>query len=160
MLQGQTPESPQTFNRSSNIRTLPFASNPMRARSFPALAAHDLGIVWCAPWRVNVGGVLKAKDNKLEIDVVNTWVNRIIGDEQEPLDVEMVKVDDPRKGGYAAGLCGTGLKDLPDWLIKGEPRPSKGRYTFVNWQFYTKDAPLLESGLMGPVQIVSRPRVL
>src|ERR1035441_9432981 len=42
MLQGQTPESPQTFNRSSNIRTLPFASNPMRARSFPALAAHYL----------------------------------------------------------------------------------------------------------------------
>ena len=124
------------------------------------LNGKDLGIVWCAPWRVNVGGVLKAKDNKLEIDVVNTWVNRIIGDEQEPLDVEMVKVDDPRKGGYAAGLYGTGLKDLPDWLIKGEPRPSKGRGTFVNWQFYTKDAPLLESGLMGPVQIVSRPRVL
>src|ERR1035438_9608916 len=40
MLQGQTPESPQTFNRSSNIRTLPFASNPTRARSFPALAAR------------------------------------------------------------------------------------------------------------------------
>src|ERR1035441_3684844 len=44
MLQGQTPESPQTFNRSSNIRTLPFASNPMRARSFPALAAHSLAL--------------------------------------------------------------------------------------------------------------------
>src|ERR1035437_4148705 len=44
MLQGQTPESPQTFNRSSNIRTLPFASNPMRARSFPALAAHYLWV--------------------------------------------------------------------------------------------------------------------
>jgi hypothetical protein len=53
---------------------------------------------------VDVGEVLKAKNNKLEIDVVNTWVNRIIGDEQEPLDVEMVKVDDPRKGGHAAGL--------------------------------------------------------
>ena len=120
------------------------------------LNGNDLGIVWCAPWRVEVGGVLKAKDNNLEIDVVNTWVNRIIGDAREPLDVEMVKVDDPRKGGYAAGLYGTGLKDLPDWLIKGEPRPSKGRYTFVNWQFYTKDASLLESGLLGPVQIVTQ----
>ena len=105
---------------------------------------------------MEVGGVLKAKDNNLEIEVVNTWVNRIIGDEREPLDVEMVKVDDPRKGGYAAGLYGTGLKDLPDWLIKSEPRPSKGRYTFVNWQFYTKDASLLESGLLGPVQIVTQ----
>src|ERR1039458_5623382 len=45
MLQGQTPESPPTFNRSSNIRTLPFASNPMRARSFPALAAHYINQV-------------------------------------------------------------------------------------------------------------------
>ena len=120
------------------------------------LNGKDLGIVWCAPWRVEVGGVLKARSNKLEIDVVNTWVNRIIGDEQEPPDVEMVKVDDPRKGGYAAGLYGAGLKDLPDWLLKGEPRPSKGRYTFVNWQFYNKDAPLLESGLVGPVQIVTQ----
>src|ERR1039457_3020201 len=42
MLQSQTPESPQTINRSSNIRTLPFASNPMRVRSFAAFAAHSL----------------------------------------------------------------------------------------------------------------------
>src|ERR1035441_7105848 len=42
MLQGQTPESPRTFNHSSNIRTLPFASNLMRARSVAALAAHYL----------------------------------------------------------------------------------------------------------------------
>jgi hypothetical protein len=40
MLQSQTPESPQTFNHSINIRTLPFASNPMRAGSVAASAAH------------------------------------------------------------------------------------------------------------------------
>jgi hypothetical protein len=120
------------------------------------LNGREIGIVWCAPWRVDISGVLKTKDNKLEIDVANTWVNRIIGDEQEPLDVEMTgKIDDPRKGGYKADVYGAGLKDLPDWLVKGEPRPSKGRYTFVNWQFYDKDAPLLESGLMGPVLIMA-----
>jgi hypothetical protein len=120
------------------------------------LNGKEIGIVWCAPWRVDISGVLKTKDNTLEIDVANTWVNRIIGDEQEPLDVEMTgKIDDPRKGGYKADVYGDGLKDLPDWLVKGEPRPSKGRYTFVNWQFYNKDAPLLESGLMGPVRIMA-----
>src|ERR1017187_7193347 len=55
MLQGQTPESPQTFNRSSNIRTLPFASNPMRARSFPALAAHSLTPRFSGVWACRPG---------------------------------------------------------------------------------------------------------
>lgn len=114
------------------------------------LNGKDLGIVWCAPWRVDVSGALKAKGNRLEIDVVNTWVNRIIGDEQEPLDTEMVKIEN---GGYKPKVAGMALKDLPDWLIKGQPRPTK-RYTFINWQFYPKDAPLLESGLMGPVRLM------
>jgi hypothetical protein len=119
------------------------------------LNGKDLGTVWCAPWRVDVGGALKARGNRLEIEVVNVWVNRILGDEQEPPDVEMVKTDHPQwKGGYLEGLYGMGLKDLPDWLVAGKPRPTK-RYTFVNWQFYPKDAPLLESGLSGPVRLLS-----
>ena len=121
------------------------------------LNGQDLGIVWCAPWRVAAGGAIKEKDNQLEIEVVNTWVNRIIGDEQEPADAEWAMIDDPRwrSGGYLASVTGLALKDLPDWVIEGKPRPSKGRYTFVNWQFYTKDAPLPESGLLGPVRIVA-----
>jgi hypothetical protein len=118
------------------------------------LNGKDMGTVWCAPWRVEIGNALQREKNQLAIDVVNVWVNRILGDEQEPPDVEMLRTDHPQwKGGYLEGLYGMGLKDLPDWLIEGKPRPSK-RYTFINWQFYPKDAPLLESGLMGPVRIV------
>jgi hypothetical protein len=119
------------------------------------LNGRDLGTVWCAPWRVEVGTAIKAKGNRLEIEVVNVWVNRILGDEQEPPDVEMVETGNPQwKGGYIEGVYGKGLKDLPDWLIGRRPRPSK-RYTFVNWQFYPKDAPLMESGLLGPVRLLS-----
>ena len=120
------------------------------------LNGKDLGVVWCAPWRVDVGGVLKEKDNRLEIEVVNTWANRIIGDEQIEPDVEYwTQPGKPQyRGGYKQGVDGYGLRNLPDWLVKGEPRPSK-RYTFVNWQFYPKDAPLLESGLLGPVRLVA-----
>jgi hypothetical protein len=39
-------------------------------------------------------------------------------------------------------------------LTAGQPRPSAGRYTFVTWDFYKKDSPLLESGLLGPVQVL------
>jgi hypothetical protein len=42
----------------------------------------NLGVVWHAPYRVNVTGVLKPGANQLEIKVVNAWVNRLIGDQQ------------------------------------------------------------------------------
>jgi hypothetical protein len=119
------------------------------------LNGKDLGIVWCAPWRVAADGVLKEHGNRLEIDVVNLWVNRILGDEQEPADAEFVESGDPQwPGGYFQRIAGKGLKDLPDWLVEGRPRPTK-RYTFLSWQFYPKDAPLMESGLLGPVRIVA-----
>jgi len=40
----------------------------------------DLGVAWCAPWRVATGSVLKAGSNQLEIEVANLWPNRLIGD--------------------------------------------------------------------------------
>lgn len=42
----------------------------------------NLGVVWKKPFRVDVTGVLKVGENKLEIKVTNLWVNRIIGDKQ------------------------------------------------------------------------------
>jgi len=42
----------------------------------------DLGVVWHAPYRVDVTGVLKPGANKVEVKVINAWVNRLIGDLQ------------------------------------------------------------------------------
>jgi hypothetical protein len=50
---------------------------------------------------------------------------------------------------------GQPLKEVPAWLREGKARPSAGRYTMTSWKFYTKDSPLLESGLLGPVRILS-----
>ncbi len=41
---------------------------------------ENLGVVWCAPWRVRPGQPLKSHGNRLEIDIVNLWPNRLIGD--------------------------------------------------------------------------------
>ena len=41
---------------------------------------QSCGIVWCPPWRVEVTKAVKPGVNKLEIEVVNFWPNRIIGD--------------------------------------------------------------------------------
>lgn len=44
------------------------------------LNGNDLGVVWTKPFRVNITSQLKAKGNMLEVDVVNLWPNRLIGD--------------------------------------------------------------------------------
>ncbi len=42
----------------------------------------SLGIVWKSPFRIPLGNDIKEGENKLEIKVVNLWVNRLIGDQQ------------------------------------------------------------------------------
>lgn len=41
------------------------------------------GIVWKAPYRLDVSGLFKVGSNKLSILVTNTWVNRLIGETQD-----------------------------------------------------------------------------
>ncbi len=49
------------------------------------LNGHNLGVVWCAPWRVSIPtGLLHPTGNRLEITVANLWVNRLIGDAGKP----------------------------------------------------------------------------
>ena len=104
------------------------------------LNGRDLGVVWCAPWRVEITDAIHKSGNLLEVEVVNLWPNRLIGDEFQPPDAEYGK--------------GGNLLRWPDWLLKNEPRPSKGRYTFATWRHFTKDSPLLPSGLVGPVRLL------
>jgi len=42
----------------------------------------SVGIVWHAPYRVDVTGALKPGANQMTIKVTNAWVNRLIGDQQ------------------------------------------------------------------------------
>ena len=100
------------------------------------LNGKDLGVVWTTPFEVEITDVVKAKNNQLEIEVANLWVNRLIGDEQLPYD------------GIENGKW-------PEWLQNKEERPSK-RYTFTTWNHYTKDSPLQSSGLLGPVTITKK----
>ncbi len=88
---------------------------------------------------------LKNKTNLLEIEVTNVWANRLISDEQEPADMEC-------PSGYM--WKGNSLKEFPDGFINNKPRPSKDRYCFTTWNYFTKDSPLVKSGLLSPVSIM------
>lgn len=79
------------------------------------LNGKNLGTIWTSPWRVDIGNSVKSGENKLEIEIINQWPNRLIGD---------------------AAL------------------PKEKRLTNTNIVFKKTD-PLLPSGLIGPVQIMS-----
>jgi len=102
------------------------------------LNGHDLGTLWKRPYRIDVTDCARPGNNQLEIKVVNLWVNRMIGDAQLPEDSQR-------------NQNGT-LKQWPSWLQAGKPSPT-GRYTFTSWRLWSKDAPLVDSGLLGPVTL-------
>ncbi len=102
------------------------------------LNGEDLGVIWCAPWRIDVTGALKEGNNELEIEVANRWINRLLGDSQAPdANIRTVQFDNGLMGGLEY---------------------QTGRYTFTTraamGSFNFKDP--LPSGLLGPVEILKK----
>jgi len=102
-----------------------------------SLNGQAFGVLWKPPFRVNITAAAKPGVNQLVVKVTNLWPNRLIGDEQLPPDCEW---------------DGKQLKAWPQWLLDGKPSPT-GRLTFTTWHHWTKDSPLLESGLLGSVTL-------
>lgn len=109
------------------------------------LNGKDLGVLWKAPYQLDVSGALRPGANSLEIAVTNLWINRMIGDEQLPEDSE-------RKDN------GT-LKAWPEWVLDGKSSPT-GRISFTTYRLWKKDDPLQSSGLIGPVTIMPAQRTV
>jgi hypothetical protein len=107
----------------------------------------DLGILWKRPFRVDIASAARVGSNRLEIQITNQWPNRLIGDDQLPEDIGWSGTFDKQWG---QGVDWS--KDWPQWLKEGKPSPT-GRVTFTTWRHYTKDSPLLPSGLLGPVTV-------
>ena len=58
------------------------------------LNGTNLGILWCPPWRVEITKVIKVKGNTLEVDVINLWANRVVGDLNLPKEKRLTKTHD------------------------------------------------------------------
>lgn len=57
------------------------------------LNGKNLGVVWTAPYRVDITDAVQPKGNRLEIDVVNLWPNRLIGDAGLPPEKRRTKTN-------------------------------------------------------------------
>ena len=57
------------------------------------LNGKDLGILWCPPFRVPITDLLKPSGNELEIAVVNSWRNRLVGDRGKPQNERITKTN-------------------------------------------------------------------
>jgi hypothetical protein len=112
----------------------------------------DMGIFWKPPYRIDITDFVKEGDNQLEVRVTNLWPNRLIGDEQLPAEHQYGMQRDGTiiKDPDATNI---GIVDVPEWYLTSKPRPAGQRIAFSVWRHYNKNAPLLESGLIGPVKI-------
>ena len=110
----------------------------------------ECGKLWRPPFSIDITDALREGDNTLEIDVTNLWVNRMIGDENEMDDVEW---SEPFSFSAApkAPYIGRFMKQVPEWLKMGLPRPSSKRKAVISFKFFEKGDPLLRSGMIGPV---------
>jgi hypothetical protein len=83
----------------------------------------SLGVVWHAPYRVDVTGVLKPGANELTIKVTNAWVNRLIGDQQPDATTKYTFADvKPYKA--TSTLLPSGLLG-PVAVVKATTEPGK-----------------------------------
>ena len=89
------------------------------------LNEQHLGITWAKPYRLDVTEALKPGINTLKIEVANTWSNRLTGDAVTGGNFTRTHVEAT--------------------VIKGIPKVR------VPW----KDAPLIPSGILGPVTLTT-----
>ncbi len=92
--------------------------------------------VWKPPYKVEVTNLLITGMNRIEIEVTNTWTNRLVGDARLPQDLDYER----------------DLTFLPDWMDGTAARESERR-TFTTRVFFNQNASLDPSGLLGPVTV-------
>jgi hypothetical protein len=73
------------------------------------LNGKPLGVLWSPPFRAEITDAARPADNVLEIDVINTWYNRLVGDAKLPPEGRFLRTNirvDPLSQPQDSGLLG------------------------------------------------------
>ena len=117
-----------------------------------------VGVAWCEPFKLEITKFVRAGRNELEVRVTNAWTNRLVGDEQEPDDgVRSQELCSFREADHKEIKLGRPYVRFPDAVLNNTPRTVK-RYAFAAWNYDLSDADLKESGLLGPVAVLTTAR--
>lgn len=74
---------------------------------------HQMQVIWSTPFRFDITPFVKSGANELKVEVVNMWVNRLVGDSKLPLEQRLTKTNinkfngpDPDQYLRVSGLMG------------------------------------------------------
>ena len=115
-------KSKQYFLQLENVKDVGIAEVKINGK--------DKGILWTKPFRIEISNELQEGENTLEINVVNSWFNRVAGDEMYPdkkqfTSTNAVLINDfrgrPRKEIplEPSGLLGPVTIEEAEWSISG-----------------------------------------
>ncbi len=96
------------------------------------LNGRDLGVLWKAPYVVDITANAAVGTNRIEVEVTNTWFNRLAGDAGKSQEHRVTWAGAAGRG-FGAGPAGTGAPAAPPALHP--------------------------AGLIGPVRLVSEVRI-
>lgn len=80
------------------------------------LNGQEVSTVWCTPWEANLTPFVKNGENKLEIEVVNSLMNRMIGDASLP-ESKRLTYSYPEIAKSTDGLVPSGITGEV-WLVR------------------------------------------
>jgi len=91
------------------------------------LNGRNLGVVWTEPFSVDITDAVKPAGNKLEVDVINLWPNRLIFDAGLPAEKRLTRTNitmDPNAPLLDSGLLGpvTLSTPHPHEVVQDGPR--------------------------------------
>ena len=69
----------------------------------------EAGTLWKAPFHIDISALVKAGENRLEVDIVNQWNNRLVGDSQLAVDQRITRSNLTGKFSAASPLLRSGL---------------------------------------------------
>jgi hypothetical protein len=92
----QPPANAQVYLNLGEVKDVGIASVTLNGRR--------LGVLWAPPYRIAITGILRAGNNVLEVEVINSWRNRLVGDRDKPAEQRFTK---------------TNIAIRPEWTLLG-----------------------------------------